>query len=185
MEEEITRRQSVDMRQCFSSIKNWTIRLHNSIKLYIFHEAFTPSFACSLLYCTVLSFAGQMVTYLLSLGFTSAHVAQARTISVFFEVSATWITPWLMLRVGPIRTAIWSISWQMMCLSAGIIIFWKVDAPTISAAALVAATILSRAGLWGFDLSTQVIIQGVCITSIKPFIFTFAFIRRHGDFITC
>lgn len=121
-----------------------------------------PSFACALLYFTVLSFSGQMVTYLLSSGYTSMHVAVARTVSVAFEVLATWVGPWLMTRIGPVRSGLWFASWQVGCLALGMSIFWSyADNALISASALVGGTILSRVGLWGFDLSAQIIVQEV------------------------
>src|SRR2546423_1089807 len=130
--------------------------------LYFHHPAFLPSFAGALLYLTVLSFAGQMVTYLLSAGYSATHIGIARTLSVAFEVLATWFTPWLMGKIGPIRAGIWSISWQMICLVAGMAVFWAVaDIPIVSASGLVVGTILSRVGLRGFDLCTQIIIQEV------------------------
>ncbi|KAJ3784441.1 iron-regulated transporter [Lentinula aff. detonsa] len=142
-------------------------RLINSIKftlhefnVYFHHKAFRVSFSNSLLYFTVLSFAGQMVTYLLSAGYNSLHIAIARAFSVTLEISATWFTPFLMSRITPIRTGIWFINWQIMCLVAGVSCFWPVSSkPFVAATGLVAGTILSRVGLWGFDLSVQVIIQ--------------------------
>lgn len=121
-----------------------------------------PSFAGALLYFTVLSFSGQMVTYLLSSGYTSMHVAVVRTVSVALEVLATWIGPWLMTRIGPVRSGLWFASWQVGCLALGMSIFWSYeDNALISASALVGGTILSRIGLWGFDLSAQIIVQEV------------------------
>ncbi len=130
--------------------------------LYLYHPAFLPSFAGALLYWTVLSFAGQMVTYLLSAGYSASQIGIARTLSVLFEVLATWLAPWLMWTIGPVRAGLWLASWQVVCLVAGIAIFWVfLDQPTISAFGLVGGTILSRLGLRGFDLCTQIIIQEV------------------------
>jgi iron-regulated transporter 1 len=42
--------------------------------LYVHHPAFLPSLAGALLYLTVLSFAGQMVTYLLSAGYNATQI---------------------------------------------------------------------------------------------------------------
>jgi solute carrier family 40 (iron-regulated transporter), member 1 len=78
---------------------------------YVHHRAFLPSFAGALLYFTVLSFAGQMITYLLSVGYNSIHISIARTVSVAFEILAMWIAPVVMSRIGPIRIGIWFISW--------------------------------------------------------------------------
>ncbi|RMZ92510.1 hypothetical protein DV736_g253, partial [Chaetothyriales sp. CBS 134916] len=133
------------------------------LSLYLRHRAFRPSFAGALLYFTVLSFSGQMITYLLASGLSSLHVAVSRTMSVVLELSATWLAPLLMSRMGPIRSAIWFLNWQLLCLSAGVALFWwwspATTIPVDASISLVAATILSRIGLWGFDLSTQVIVQ--------------------------
>ena len=134
---------------------------HSAVELahYFNHTACRPSFSGALLYLTVLSFAGQMVTYLLSSGFNSFHVAAARTVSVAFEISATWLAPFVMARIGPVRSGIWFLNWQMLCLAAGVALFWVVKSPILAASGLVMGTILSRIGLWGFDLSAQVIVQ--------------------------
>ncbi|PYH91069.1 iron-regulated transporter [Aspergillus ellipticus CBS 707.79] len=127
---------------------------------YSTHQAFLPSFADSLLYLTVLSFAGQMVTWLLSAGYDSTQIAIARTLSVTFEVLATWIAPWLMSKIGPIRAGLWLAGWQIACLAGGIAIFWRFAShPLLSASGLVGGTILSRVGLRGFDLCIQILVQ--------------------------
>ncbi len=129
---------------------------------YFHHRAFLPSVAGALLYLTVLSFAGQMVTYLLSAGYTATQVGLARTLSVVFEVLATWVAPWLMGRIGPARAGLWLSSWQVASLVAGTALFWVFgDHPVIAASALVGGTILSRLGLRGFDLCVQIIVQEV------------------------
>lgn len=129
---------------------------------YFRHRAFLASFAGALLYLTVLSFAGQMVTYLFSAGYTSNQVGITRTLSVFFEVLATWVAPWLMGRVGPVRAGLWLSGWQVTTLVVGITVFWIFqDKSVISASALVGGTILSRLGLRGFDLCVQIIVQEV------------------------
>lgn len=159
---ESPRQSTILSLQSLSYLRKSIQASSRSLRLYFNHRAFTPSFACALLYCTVLSFAGQMVTYLISVGYTSVHVAAARTISVAFEISATWLAPWLMSIIGPVRTGMWFISWQIICLVVGVACFWKISsAPMVAALALMAATILSRIGLWGFDLSTQIIVQEV------------------------
>jgi iron-regulated transporter 1 len=130
--------------------------------LYFHHRAFLPSMACAMLNLTVLSFGGQMVTYLLSAGYTPTQVGIARTLSVFFEVLATWITPWLVGRIGPVRAGLWSSTWQFGMLAAGATVFWGfADNSLVAAGGLMGGTILSRVGLWGFDLSAQLIVQEV------------------------
>lgn len=142
-----------------------------SLPFYFHQPAFLPSFSLSLLYLTVLSFSGQMITYLLSVGYTSLHVGIARTVSTIFELSATWIAPRVMRRIGPVRGGIWSLSWQMIWLAGATAWFFSDfhGAGTNSILAgtgLAVGVALSRVGLWGYDLCAQTIVQDV---SIPPF----------------
>jgi solute carrier family 40 (iron-regulated transporter), member 1 len=145
-----------------AQIQSWSrtlALLRRQICEYVGHPVVRPSLAGALLYLTVLSFSGQMVTYLLAMGFTSTQVALARTVSVVFEISATWIAPWMMSRVGAVRSGIWFLSSQMLCLGIGTVLFSFLPSTMGAAGGLVAGTVLSRVGLWGFDLSSQVIVQ--------------------------
>lgn len=145
------------VRERIARIVEKTVR---DMKLYFNHRACIPSFACALLYMTVLSFAGQMVTYLLSTGYNSTQVAIARTLSVGFEILATWTGPWLMAKQGPVIAGLLFVCWQCCWLLAGIAVFWVFqEMGLISASGLVIGTVFSRLGLWGFDLCTQTIIQ--------------------------
>lgn len=137
-----------------------------SLQLYYKHPAFLASFALALLYFTVLSFSGQMITYLISVGYTSYHVGIARVGSSIFEISATWAAPYLMKKIGIVRAGIWSLAWQMACL-AGALGWYLSDFDGLGTNSLFSATglaigvALSRIGLWGYDLSAQNIIQDV------------------------
>lgn len=128
---------------------------------YFEHPACLPSFALALLYLTVLSFSGQMITYLVSVGLKSYYVTLIRSLSTVFELSATWLAPRAILRIGPIRAASWFLNWQVMWLAASIALFWSEPSALVVACGLSAGTILSRVGLWGFDLGAQSIIQTV------------------------
>lgn len=133
---------------------------------YFRHRVFLPSFAGALLYLTVLSFSGQMVTWLLSTGYNSTQVAVTRTLAVAFEVLATWVAPWLMGRIGPSRAGLWLASWQITCLAGGFTIFWHfASQPFLSASGFVGGVILSRLGLRGFDLCAQILVQEVSCSS--------------------
>lgn len=144
-----------------------TAAIHKSAQdfsLYMKHRAFLASIAGAILYFTVLSFGGQMVTYLLSAGYSSLQIGIARTFGVVFEVLATWVAPWLMGRIGAIRAGLWMSSWQVTMLAAGVSIFWMFDMKSnslIAASGLVGGTIFSRLGLRGFDLCVQLIVQEV------------------------
>ncbi|KAH7016310.1 Ferroporti-1 [Microdochium trichocladiopsis] len=135
-----------------------------SLPFYFRHPAFLPSFALSLLYFTVLSFTGQMITYLISVGYSSVHIGVARAVSTVFELTATWIAPRMMNRIGIIRGGIWSLSWQMLWLAAAMSLFFvdfqgQGTGSLFSATGLAVGVALSRVGLWGYDLCAQNIIQ--------------------------
>ncbi|KAG6915290.1 hypothetical protein DXG01_012268 [Tephrocybe rancida] len=138
---------------------SWIRPATRSLKFYYQHPAFTPSFSLSVLYFTVLSFSGQMVTYLLTVGYNSVHIGLVRTLSSLSEMSATWIAPRVMARLGPLRAAMWFLSWQIICLAIGTALFLGAAEPFVAASGLVGGVIGSRVGLWGFDLCVQIIIQ--------------------------
>jgi iron-regulated transporter 1 len=129
---------------------------------YVRHPAFLPSFALALLYLTVLSFSGQFITYLLAQGLGSTTVAMLRGLAAIFELSATWLGPWLHRRIGAVRAGIWFLNAELVFIALACVILWlpSESIPGFSRTlALVTVVILSRTGLWGFDLSAQLIIQ--------------------------
>ncbi|KAB5533434.1 Ferroporti-1 [Coniochaeta sp. 2T2.1] len=142
------------------------IPLPSSLSHYLYHPAFLPSISLCLLYLTVLSLSGQMVTYLLSLGFTSLQVGLIRFVSTLFELSATFVAPLLIRRIGVVRSAMWSLSWQMGWLALGAGLFFA-DAggegegmgEVGRAVGLVVGVAVSRVGLWSYDLCAQGIVQ--------------------------
>ncbi len=109
--------------------------------------------------------SGQQITYLVSVGYTFSFIGLVRALSTVFELSATWIAPRLMRKIGAPRAGMWFLSWQISWLGGAVVFFWVARHPMVAASGLVAGTILSRIGLWGYDLSAQFIIQQVCTTS--------------------
>lgn len=130
---------------------------------YVASPVFLASLALSLLYLTVLSFGATMVTYLLHSGFTSLEVSCMRIGSVAAELSGTWTAPVLMGRIGPIRSGLWFLNWQLCCVVGAMLafVFWDSTSKVV-AGSLIVGVALSRIGLWGFDLSAQFLIQEVC-----------------------
>jgi iron-regulated transporter 1 len=131
-------------------------------KDYTASPVFLPSFALSLLYLTVLSFGATMVTYLLHTDFTSLQVSYMRIGSVAAELSGTWTAPIIMNKIGPIRSGLWFLNWQFVCVAAAAVAFavWDSDS-RIVAGTLIVGVAMSRIGLWGFDLSVQFLVQEV------------------------
>lgn len=114
-----------------------------------------------------------MITYLISVGYTSYQVGVARVGSTIFEISATWAAPYMMKKIGVVRAGIWSLSWQMACL-AGALGWYFSNFEGMGTNSIFAATglavgvALSRIGLWGYDLSAQNIIQDVSRLCLDP-----------------
>ncbi|KAF2030566.1 hypothetical protein EK21DRAFT_100426 [Setomelanomma holmii] len=142
------------------TVRNTAISALRPWKDYLHNPAFLASFALSILYLTVLSFASQMTTYLLTLGFTSTHVSIMRLVSVILELSATCAAPWLMSRIGAVRSGLWFINEQLISIALAIGLFLMYnERPMLAGVTLVSGVALSRLGLWGFDLSVQYLVQ--------------------------
>ncbi|KAK3634693.1 hypothetical protein LTR56_015120 [Elasticomyces elasticus] len=140
-------------------MSSWARATTTNFKWYTSHHVFLASLSLALLYITVLSFSGPMTVFLLALGVPSGALCGIRGVSALFELSATWIAPRTMKRIGPVRSGIWFLNWQAFCVTAACLCLW-LDVPRIWAATgLVCTVALSRLGLWGFDLSAQFLIQ--------------------------
>jgi iron-regulated transporter 1 len=138
--------------------------LRNSINpwiSYIHAPAFLASLSLAMLYLTVLSTGPQWQTYLLATGYTSISVSLLRIAAVTSELLATLFAPMLMHRIGPIRSGLWSVNWQLLWLTAGVGAFLWYESTWWGGAGVTMGIVASRLGLWGFDLSVQFIIQEV------------------------
>lgn len=127
---------------------------------YARSPVFLASFSNSVLYWTVLTFGGQTTTFLLSSGYTPLHVSFFRIGSVIAELVGTWLSPFLMQRVGPVKAGLWNLLWQVACIGpfAGSILSPTAEPKTVGAL-LSAGITLKRPGLSGSDLATQFIVQ--------------------------
>ncbi|BFZ62775.1 hypothetical protein YB2330_003885 [Saitoella coloradoensis] len=153
-----------DMSGSTLSFVAYVKELGDQLISYKRHPMFLPSFSLALLHFTVLSFAGHMVAYLRASSFSTLLIAALRTVSVIVEISATWFAPLAMRNVGPIRAGLWSITWQSMALVGAVGLFHGMGnsgkgKEWWGAFGLIVGVIVSRLGLWGFDLSAQTLIQ--------------------------
>jgi iron-regulated transporter 1 len=161
--------EEADPQQSLHSARSGCMEAGLGVKAYITSAAFLPSFSLSLLYLTVLSFSGQMITYLLTFPtLTPSIIGGIRTIATIFELASTWLAPYLISRIGPTRAGIWCLSFQITCLSISISTFFFHNTTTTTHSTPLASTttyllittiILSRIGLYAFDLIAQLIIQ--------------------------
>jgi iron-regulated transporter 1 len=152
---------------------------------YTSSPVFLPSFALSMLYCTVLSMHVPMMAYMFAVGLPAYMVSMLRVLGVGVELSATFFAPRMMNKIGTVRSGLWFINWQLGCLLVGATVFYAAGAGAnvgpagdgnsgraasqpvrtlafyLAPAGLIGGTILSRFGLWGFDLCAQFLIQEV------------------------
>jgi iron-regulated transporter 1 len=147
--------------------------ISNALSVYVRQTAFLPSMALSILYLNVLTFSGQMTTFVLAIPeprITSTTVGMLRTVSTAAEISSTFVAPRVMAKIGPVRAGIWFLSWQILCLSSAAGVLWtgiihRESSPSPALFPIfIVGVILSRFGLWSFDLCAQLIIQ----ESIQP-----------------
>ncbi|RMY03240.1 hypothetical protein D0868_07565 [Hortaea werneckii] len=157
---ELSKSKETSSAESSSWLKGMMHTWLRGLPAYVKHQAFLPSFALALLYMTVLSFNGQMITYLIAIGVSSSAVGILRGVAAFFELSTTWLGPILMKRIGAVRAGIWFLNWQLACVGVACLFFWISETRRITlAAGIVSAVVASRLGLWGFDLSAQIIVQ--------------------------
>jgi len=154
----------IQVRLSWSTIKQSILSLLGDLRSYTRSHAFLPSLSLSILYLTVLGFGGQMITYLFSIEYprlTSIHIGILRTIATILEISSTYIAPLLIERVGAVRAGIWSLCWQFLCLTPGVATFWmpNTNRQTATTFLFTSSVILSRIGLWSFDLTAQLLVQ--------------------------
>ena len=99
-----------------------------------------------------------MVAFLLFQNCSPGLVGVLRGICVTFEISATSIAPWLMSKIGPVRSGLWFINFQSFCISFTVLALYMSNV-SYSVIILVTGVIFSRLGLWGFDLCARLQIQ--------------------------
>jgi len=130
--------------------------------IFFYHQAvFFPAVCLALLFLTVFAFEGQMVSFLVSGGLNATQIGLCRSISVLVELSATWAAPHVMSRIGAVRSGIWFLNWQIVWVCLATLALWTSLRPSIAATGVLIGMIASRFGLWGYDLSAQILIQQV------------------------
>ncbi|ORX92577.1 hypothetical protein K493DRAFT_225311, partial [Basidiobolus meristosporus CBS 931.73] len=122
------------------------------------HPVFLASLSVAMLYLTVLSFNGIMVSFLKWQGYSDSLIAAMRAMSAFTGVLATYLMPILARHIGIVRTGTWSIWSQVITLIPVVAAF--LGPPTLLAKVMLfGGMALSRIGLWSFDLSQVHIVQ--------------------------
>ncbi|KAF3448022.1 hypothetical protein FNV43_RR08730 [Rhamnella rubrinervis] len=121
-------------------------------KVYLQQEVLLPGVALSLLYFTVLSFGSLMTATLEWEGIPAFVIGIARGVSAIIGIAATLVYPILQSRISTLRTGLWSVWSQWICLLVCVGSMW-VQNILLSAYMLMGGVAASRLGLWMFDLS--------------------------------
>ncbi|KZT72147.1 hypothetical protein DAEQUDRAFT_686462 [Daedalea quercina L-15889] len=122
------------------------------------HPIFLSSISISCLYFTVLAFDGTMISYLKSESYTDPFIAGMRGLNVVAGLLGTVAMPFLERKLGLVRAGNWSIWSEAICLLPVILSFYvggslpSAHGPTWKSALLFGGMMLSRIGLWAFDL---------------------------------
>lgn len=118
---------------------------------------FASSISISLLYLTVLSFDGTMLSWLKTKQFSDPFIAGQRAICVVTGLAGTILMPFLERRLGLVRAGAWSICSELLCLVPAVATFYlpvklTSHGPAWVASLLFGGVAASRIGLWAFDL---------------------------------
>lgn len=101
--------------KAFSTFRDW--------KEFSQMPVFASSISISLLYLTVLSFDGTMLSWLKTKQFSDPFIAGQRAICVVTGLAGTILMPWLEKKLGLVRAGAWSICSELLCLAPAIAAF--------------------------------------------------------------
>ncbi|GMP86051.1 hypothetical protein CsSME_00038989 [Camellia sinensis var. sinensis] len=145
-----------------------------SWRVYLQQDVVLPGVALALLYFTVLSFGTLMTATLEWEGIPAYVIGIARGVSATVGIAATFLYPILQSRISTLRTGLWSIWSQWICLLVCVASIW-VQNKLVSAYVLMGGVAASRLGLWMFDLSVIQQMQ-VIVSNGEKFFFSLFFI---------
>ena len=142
--------------RCQEQIDGWI--------MYVKQPAAVASFSLALLYLSVMSFGSLMTAYLYWSGMGEAELSIYRGAGALSGIAATIAYPPLQRRWGLVKAGTAAVWLQCACLvgaAAPVLVATLThSAPSAHATrGLVAGLVLSRFGLWGFDLAVNQIIQ--------------------------
>ena len=87
-----------------------------SFRDYTRHKIFLASLSLSLLYLTVLSFGGVMISYLKLVDYPEYLLGIMRAVAAGMGILATYLMPILSRRIGVVRTGLWSLWSETLAL---------------------------------------------------------------------
>ena len=139
-------------------IRHFFAELSSGWGIYLRQSSLRPAFALALLYMNVLSFGILMVGYLKAEGLSEGYIGLGKGLMAAFGITSTFAYSWHAKRFSIEVTALRAIIAQAVCLLPCVFAMFIQDLWT-SAGLLVAGVVVSRIGLWSFDMSVTQIQQ--------------------------
>eukprot|EP00052_Salpingoeca_macrocollata_P023777 m.210051 g.210051 ORF g.210051 m.210051 type:complete len:585 (+) comp22103_c0_seq3:502-2256(+) len=154
------------------------IIIYTNWKVWADQPVWRAGAALALLYCTVLSFGSIMTAYAYYRGISEAVLSAGRGVGAVFGIGATFLFSVVQNRLGLVKTGAVSIIAQLACLMLCVVSVLPGDsgdgncstaAPddystcitrrNVELGFLITGVMMSRLGLWMFDLSVTQLLQ--------------------------
>lgn len=130
---------------------------------------------------TVVTTGSTMSTYLRIQGVSDGAIGTFRSAGEFAGFVGTVVTPLVVWCIGVVSAGVWIQRLQTVAVQ---VCFLCMIIPSLDATALMSAVVVSRFGLWGFDLAERSLIQlRVHKADPKNAILVFNFERAVGELI--
>ena len=130
------------------------------VALYVGHEVFWASISYALLWFTVLTNGGLMTAYLEWRGVPSSIVGLSRGAGAVFGLAGTFVFPFIQRLTSSVESAaLYSIWLFWILLLPAMVSFYMAGETLVSDYVLMASCVVSRVGLWSFDLAQTQIMQ--------------------------
>jgi iron-regulated transporter 1 len=127
---------------------------------FVHHRIFAASLAVSMLYLTVLSFGGIMVSYLKMVGYSDWSLGVLRAVAGIAGMASTCIVPYLFAKIGIIRAGIWALWFESFTLVPVVLSLTSWGSQSAWGPFLLFGGMsLSRVGLWVFDIAETILLQ--------------------------
>eukprot|EP00658_Telonema_sp_P-2_P008159 TRINITY_DN13060_c0_g4_i4.p1 TRINITY_DN13060_c0_g4~~TRINITY_DN13060_c0_g4_i4.p1 ORF type:complete len:591 (-),score=103.94 TRINITY_DN13060_c0_g4_i4:452-2224(-) len=125
---------------------------------YYHQEVFLAALGLATVYFTVLSFGTLMTAYVNWRGMPGTYLGIARGCGAAFGIVATIVTPIMVHRLGARKAGLVSI-WVQLMLLLPCFLSTAVSDPLAELSLLIGGVVVSRLGLWGFDLAVTQLLQ--------------------------
>jgi iron-regulated transporter 1 len=131
----------------------------NSLQIYLQQSMSFAGLGLALLYFNVLTFSGMMTAYLISEGMTISTIGMWRGVASVIGLLATCIYHKSVNIFSLQFTALWSIVWELTCLSLTFASIFVHNNQTVQLTLLIGGVIPSRIGLWVYDIAVTQLFQ--------------------------